>query len=209
MRVVIEGNIGAGKSTVINALAKAFPHATIRPEPVDAWAEELALFYKDPSTWALPFSLRVLLSHHANASLPGDLSIVERCPLSCRHVFTQLLFNDGAMPQHHWDLFREYYDVIGWEPGAEDVILYIDTPVDKCLQRIDQRRREGEDRGVDVHYLRRIEFQYTNVLKFSAARVVHIDGTRAPETVAADAVAAISSRMPRRSRESPRLPLPV
>lgn len=198
MRVIVEGNIGAGKSTVMSALKKAFPHAIIRPEPVDSWREELALFYEDPAKWALPFSLRVLLSHHQNKAPPAiadALMVVERSPLSCRHVFTQLLFNDRTMPEHHWDLFRQYYDVIGWEPEESDLILYIDTPVDVCLQRITQRHREGEKEGIDVQYLRRIEFQYANVLKFSAAPVIRLKGDSSQAEVTAAAIKAIKNKL--------------
>ena len=194
MRVVVEGNIGSGKSTVMQALRDAFPEATVIPEPVEQWASELALFYEDPAGWALPFSLRVLLTHFGNRDVgttTGELAIVERCPLSCRHVFTQLLFNERTMSQHHWDLFREYYDVIGWEPGERDLILYIDTPVDKCLERIEHRGRESEQRGIDVQYLRRIEFQYDNVLKFCAAPVIRIHGDQEKQCVCADALQAI------------------
>lgn len=201
MRIVVEGNIGAGKSTVIEALALAFPQATIRPEPVHTWQEELQLFYEDPDKWALPFSLRVLLSHKANATEgvePHSLAIIERCPISTRHVFTQLLFNDGTMPAHHWNLFREYYDILGWEPGEQDVILFVDTPVDKCLERIQGRGRDAEDR-IDVHYLRRIEFQYYNVLKFCAATVISVSGDAPPGHVAAAAVAAIATHLNSRS----------
>lgn len=190
MRVIVEGNIGAGKSTVMDALAKAFPSATVVPEPVEAWQEELELFYQDPAQWALPFSLRVLLAHHQNKFLQDDLSIIERCPLSNRHVFTQLLFNEKTMPQHHWDLYRAYYDVIGWEPGEHDLILYIDTPVDKCLERIQNRNRDGEP-NIDIHYLRRIEFQYANCLKFCAASVVKVRGDQPPDLVAAEATQAL------------------
>ena len=112
--------------------------------------------------------------------------------MSCRHVFTQLLFNEGTMPQHHWDLFREYYDVLGWEPGAGDLIVYIDTPVEKCMERVMQRARPGED-PVDVQYLRRIEFQYANMLKYCACPVVRVDGGQDQAAVRAAVVSAVTN----------------
>lgn len=191
MRVILEGNIGSGKTTLTEALRAAYPDAQIHTEAVHDWQDLLELFYGDPGAWALPLSLRILLSHHAFRAVPRDvLTILERCPLSCRHVFTQLLFNDGTMPQHHWDLFRQYADELGWEPAADDVILYIDTPVDVCMTRIAARKRRGEDH-IDIQYLRRLEFQYNNVLKYCACPVERLDGTKATHRLAADAVAAI------------------
>lgn len=198
MRVILEGNIGSGKTTLTEALRAAYPEALIHPEDVHDWRDLLELFYADPAAWALPLSLRVLLSHHVFRVVPREaLYILERCPLSCRHVFTQLLFNDGTMPQHHWDLFRQFADELGWEPAADDVILYIDTPVDVCLDRITARGRRGEEH-IDVHYLRRLEFQYNNMLKYCACPVERLDGTKAPHILAADAVSAI-----RRLTETP------
>ena len=192
MRIIVEGNIGSGKSTVLAALGEAFPGSLVRVEPVHEWADELELFYKDPAKWALPLTLRVLLSHHKSAQNPKTTTFLERCPLSCRHVFTQLLFNEGTMPQHHWDLFREYYDVLGWEPGAGDLIVYIDTPVEKCMERVMQRARPGED-PVDVQYLRRIEFQYANMLKYCACPVVRVDGGQDQAAVRAAVVSAVTN----------------
>ena len=195
MRVIIEGNIGSGKTQLIHGLGRVFPQATTHVEDVDKWSELLQLFYANPAQWALPLSLRVLLSHHAIASQTDSntesIQFVERCSLSCRHVFTQLQFNDGTMPQHHWDLFREYYDVLGWEPTEHDVIVYLETPVDKCLQRIAKRGRMGED--VDIHYLRQIEFQYGNMLKYcGACPVIRLDGSCCMESVLDEAVRALS-----------------
>lgn len=201
-RIIIEGNIGSGKSTVLTALQHAFPEWLVQYEPVEEWTEELALFYESPSQWSLPFSLRILLSHHrsgaeANAREAGETVIVERCPLSCRHVFTQLLFNDGTMPQHHWDLFREYYDLLAWEPSASrgDVIIYLETPVDQCMDRIQRRARPGEE-GIDIHYLRRLEFLYSTMLRYTPCCVKRVDGSKRPEDVVASIVDIIQKLPP-------------
>jgi deoxyadenosine/deoxycytidine kinase len=183
MRIAIEGNIGSGKSTVMKALADRFPDIPVFSEPVATWGDLLDLFYADPCTWALPFSLKVLLTFRD----PGRHSecLVERCPLSCRHVFTQTLFNEGTMQQHSYDLFKEFYDILAWTP---DVIIYIDTPTDKCLNRIHERGRLCETHGgIDIfEYLRRIEFAYETMLKFVSKdiRVIRIDGKQSPECVA-------------------------
>jgi deoxyadenosine/deoxycytidine kinase len=195
MRVIVEGNIGSGKSTALRGVATALPHASVHVESVSEWGETLQLFYANPTQWALPFSLKVLLTHHANKTppAPDHIQVLERCPLSCRHVFTQLLFNDGTMPQHHWDLYRQFSDELGFEPTSDDLILYIDTPVDVCLQRIATRSRRGEDH-VDIQYLKKLEFQYGNMLKYCACPVEYIDGTLPPKELVAAILEAISNR---------------
>ena len=79
MRVILEGNIGSGKTTVTEALRAAYPDAHIHAEAVHEWRDLLELFYTDPAAWALPLSLRVLLSHHTFRAVPREaFYILER-----------------------------------------------------------------------------------------------------------------------------------
>lgn len=180
-KVCVEGNIGSGKSTALAALGTLRPDLAIFPEPVEAWGEMLDKFYDDPRAWALPFSLQVLLSFVAPAKAAETTGVVvERSPLSCRHVFSQLLFNEGKMAQEEWALFKEYCDVLGWTP---DVLVYVHTPPEECCRRIRERGRAAE-RCVDDQYVRRIDFQYETMLRYAEVPVVRVDGTKPPEAVA-------------------------
>lgn len=171
MRICIEGNIGSGKSGCVAALAKAFPSIPNFPEPVEEWADLLSLYYASPAEWAFPFSLKVLLSFRAPAREPT--CVVERSPLASRHVFSQLLYNEGTLNCHEWELFKEYHDEVAWKP---DVIVFVDTPAEVCLERIARRGRECEA-AIDLQYLRRVEFQYANMLRYADVPVVRLDGT--------------------------------
>lgn len=194
MRISVDGNIGSGKSDCLAALAAAFPDVPCHPEPVHEWGELLDLFYKCPSEWALPFSLKVLLGFRA-ASRDADC-IVERSPMASRHVFSQLLYNDGTLNCHEWELFKEYHDVLGWQP---DVVFFVDTPAAVCLQRIASRGRACEA-TIDIDYLRRVEFQYANMLRYTDVPVVRFDGTLPPEDLharmAEEAAALLSPPTP-------------
>ncbi len=188
MKVSIEGNVGAGKSSLIEALATMYPEVLQHTEPVATWSELLTLYHRDPSTWALALNLKVLMSF---AGLDKhDTMFVERSPLSCRHVFGQMEYNDRRFDKLQWDLFNDYCDLLGWEP---DAILYIDTPAATCLDRVERRDRPCEA-AVDLEYLKRLEFQYQTMLKtccHKGVQVVSIDGTQPPEKVRSDVVAAL------------------
>lgn len=175
MRICVEGNIGSGKSTALAALAAALPHVPSFPEPVQEWGELLDKYYAAPAEWAFAFSLRVLLSFREPAR--RDRCVVERSPMASRHVFSQLLYNDGVLNCHEWETFKQYHDVLAWKP---DVIFYVHTPAEVCAERIRQRGRACEA-GIDLDYLHRVEFQYANMLRYSGVPVERFDGTWPPD----------------------------
>jgi deoxyadenosine/deoxycytidine kinase len=189
MRIAVEGNIGAGKSTVLDALGGPGGvrglGVPVLQEPLDQWGPLLDAFYASPSEFGLAFSLKVLAGF--DAAHRHETCIVERCPLSCRHVFTQMLFHDGHLTQEEWDLFKEYADTLGWAP---DAIVYIDTPAHVCLERVRSRARACEAQ-VDLVYMRRLEFQYDTLLKYCQVPVVRLDGQLPPAALAEAAVTAV------------------
>ena len=63
--------------------------------------------------------------------------------------------------------------------------VYINTPPDVCAQR---QRARNDAYAVTEEYLRRIEFQYQNFLKFCNVPVIHVDGTLPPEDLAGEII---------------------
>jgi deoxyadenosine/deoxycytidine kinase len=191
-RIIIEGSIGCGKSTVLSQLKKKYEkHCLFFPEAIESW-KELSLFYSNPTLWCLPFSLRVLITQiqqykESQKHEEVPIHIFERCPLSCRHVFTQLHFNDNVLSEKQWMLFKDYYELLHWEPQEEnqDCIIYIETPVQTCLQRIKERGRECEC-NIDEQYLHKLEFQYKTMLHYVKCPVHVIDGTQSQDDVLND-----------------------
>jgi deoxyadenosine/deoxycytidine kinase len=175
MRVCIEGNIGCGKTSLLDRLAAEF---AVVPEPVEAWGTLLDDFYRDPREWGFVFNTRVLLDFSRIVDdKKKKVVVVERSPGACRHVFGQLLYNDGHLTPRAWDLFKRFADDLGWTP---DAYIYIHVPPEVCMARIAARNR-GAEHGVTLEYLARIEFQYENMMRFSKIPVVRVDGTQTPE----------------------------
>lgn len=185
-KVCVEGNIGCGKTTALEALARLRPDLTLFPEPVGHCDDILAKYDEDSTAWALPLCLRVLLSF-VPADTSHGINIVERSPMSARHVFSQLIFNDEKLSQDDWELYKEYCDVLGWMP---DVIVYVQTPADVCYQRM--AARDG-DRSPGMQYIKRLEFQYETMLRYADIPIVRIDGTQTPDQVAA-AIADVADK---------------
>lgn len=187
MRISLEGNLGAGKSAALAALAAA-GHRVV-PEPVAEWGELLNAFYRDPAQYSLAFSLEVLRGMSRVLDDGGSLvTVVERSPLASRHVFTAMLFHDGKLSPAEWAVYKDFHAAMGWVP---DAIVFLDAPTDVCMARVAARGRPCEA-GVDVHFLRRIEFQYETMLKFANVPVVRVAGTGTAAEVAAGVADAVS-----------------
>lgn len=167
MRITIDGNIGSGKSTILEYLAtlSQFKSVDIFPEPLDEWGDVLTRYLKDKKTWAVPLTLDILRGLSKSNYSTTQHQIVERSPYTCIHVFTEILKNDGYITSKHMSIIDEYVRIFGWKP---DLIVYIDVPDSVCLDRIEKRGREGES-SITYEYLRAIsykhEIMYKNILR--------------------------------------------
>lgn len=166
MRISIEGNIGAGKSSLLSALPKRSPwlndHADFFPEPIHEWGETLDRYLRDKHTWAVPLTLDILRGFGIPeaAKRAGRHQIVERSPYACRYVFTEILINSGHIQQQHLPLIEKYVELFGWKP---DLVVYIDAPPATCLDRIEARSRPGEE-SITYEDLKYIDYMYNKMM---------------------------------------------
>jgi thymidylate kinase len=161
--VCVDGNIGAGKSTVLKKLSEM--GFQTQPEKIHLWP--LKLFYKNPERWSLPLHLAILNS----MKNPTQGTIYERCPVSTMDVFWSLEPRDP----HEDEIFREYFQTVGWKP---DIHIYLKVPAKKCFENIHKRTQVG-DEHVTLEYIKKVEEAYSKI-KFTYV----VDGTQDPDTVA-------------------------
>lgn len=166
-KIVIDGNIGAGKTTQLNLLERS-GHGVMR-EPIDQWP--LELFYSDPKRWGFLFQMIIL----DTLKIREDVSIYERCPLSSLKVFWEILEKHPEEDR----AYRSYFDKIGWSP---DVYIYIATPPEKCLERIRARIQEG-DSSISLEYLKTLDDKYMKMFYGLECPRYIVDGTQTQEMI--------------------------
>jgi deoxyadenosine/deoxycytidine kinase len=162
--IIIDGNIGSGKSTVISNLISN-GHLAIE-EDVNSWAPYLKQFYGDMKLYSLSFQMKILQHHMLNKRNVCDnmsrkfqsYKIAERSPLSCIHVFGQNLLNNNYISELDLELMVDYNLSFGW--NAKQVI-YIKTDPETCFNRINERMRPGE--SIPLSYLQDIDKLYNNL----------------------------------------------
>ena len=160
MKIAIDGNIGCGKSTVINRLGES--GYTIYPEDIASWGDWLSKYYKEPKRYSFGFQLTVLLSHLRQQSkeIKRDrISIFERCSHTCNRIFGSLLVEDGTMEYDELVLCEDYEHEFN---NSVDVLIYLKTTPAICKKRIDFRDRTCES-SIDIGYLEKLHHKYESI----------------------------------------------
>jgi len=149
--IALEGQIGSGKTTVLEILKKEFH--TIE-EPLDAWTL-LPSLYERPSQFAFAFETQVLASFAINANITD--AIFERSPECAYHVFARMMHESGTITHEQWSLLSDIKHALPLRPM--DAYIFLDCPIDVALSRIRIRNRESE-RHITRQYLEQLEQMY-------------------------------------------------
>lgn len=166
-RILLEGSIAAGKTTLIKMLALSFPNAVFLPEPVDQWRDcngvnALELFYADKKRYSHAFQHIALMSRvEQYLNLPHNAGLIfsERSPESCRYCFAEMLYESGDYDPSEYAIYRKDYDIVRRIIPQPSIIIYLNTSVDECLMRLKKRAR-GEETGVSREYLLKLQAKY-------------------------------------------------
>lgn len=177
MKIAIVGNIGTGKTTVIQKLNHVL-RLPIFLEPVEEWKDWLEVFYKDHHRWGFTFNVNVLTSF-VQWKNNNFKAIYERSPMCCRYVFTDLQYEEGYMTDMEMELFDKLYQQLAWEP---DVIIYVRTSPVTCSHRIVKRGRVCEAK-VPLDYIEKVHDKYESMVSNCKQPVHIVDGEQDEEAV--------------------------
>ena len=170
--IVISGNIGSGKSTVLREL-QSQGYKCIQ-EPIDKWQPWLNLFYEEPYKYSLEFQLQILKEFHKvlKSSLNEDIIVMERGMSDSIHIFSKNLYNDKMLNKNQYDMIIDFHKLLNIKDP--DLYIYIQTPPESCYERIQKRNRECE-KQVPVEYINTIHQLYENYKPINNYHIV--DGT--------------------------------
>ena len=174
--VSIEGNIGAGKSTLVEQLKKRYKDRSdivFLQEPVDIWESiqqegqsMLELFYGDQKKYSFAFQvlafttrLRIIRHEIKMAQSNGVKTVVmERSLDADRQIFAKMLYQDNMMEKCMYDIYQRMSDDALAEYSS-DGIIWLTTDPEECFRRIAKRGREGED-SIRLDYLQKCDMYH-------------------------------------------------
>lgn len=172
--ITVDGNIGCGKTGVLNFLHKNYKYP-IDLEPVDNWQKHLNKIYNkennDNSELSniFNFQVRIWLDRcWIQNKIETNVILVERSPNFIRNVFIKNAINDKEISENEseiLDYLHKKTDYL-WE---NNIYIYLQSSPESCLNRIKKRNRVSEDK-ISIEYLEKIhnlhEIHYKNMLNY-------------------------------------------
>lgn len=177
---ILEGNIGAGKSTFLQIMQDALPDIYAVPEPIDGWQKQLsgqsllANFYREPQRWAYTFETLTLMSRIRDYrhDLSSLVAVAERSIFSGYYCFARNSYEQGFLSDLEWALYKEWFSFF---MRSQQIVphgfIYLRVEPEIAYERLRKRNRYAE-KTVPLSYLRQIHEKHEQFL-------VHKNGTDA------------------------------
>jgi deoxyadenosine/deoxycytidine kinase len=161
--IAIEGNIGAGKTTLVTKIAQDFNAKTV----LERFADNpfLPKFYEDQNRYAFPLEMSFLADRFQQIS--DDLAqfdLFKDFIIADYHIFKSLIFAKVTLSDDEYRLYRKLFDIIYKEMPKPDLYIYLYQNTDRLLENIKQRGRSYEQE-IPAEYLEKINRGYLDYIK--------------------------------------------
>lgn len=161
--IAIEGNIGAGKTTLASKIADDFNAKTV----FERFADNpfLPKFYKDQNRYAFPLEMSFLADRYQQLS--DDLAqfdLFKDFIVADYHIFKSLIFAKVTLQEDEYRLYKTLFDIIYKEMPKPDLYVYLYQNTERLLHNIKRRGRSYEQE-IPADYLDKINKGYLDYIK--------------------------------------------
>jgi deoxyadenosine/deoxycytidine kinase len=188
--IAIEGNIGVGKSTLIDIIKNNIDNCEVVNEPVDMWLNItneqneniLELFYKDISRWSYSFQniacvTRMIKLEDIIKSTDKEYIFLDRSLGTDKHVFEKMLYDSNNISEIEHKMYNIWFDFYEKHVRSQtdNIIIYLRAMPQTCLNRI-QKRNRNEEKTITLEYLEKLHKYHDDwLLNNNTKNVVIID----------------------------------
>jgi deoxyadenosine/deoxycytidine kinase len=174
--IAIAGNIGAGKSSLLEFLAGAYNAVPFyEPNDQNPYLED---FYGDMKRWAFPSQLYFLSSKfqiHQEADRADGIVIQDRTIFEDAEIFATALHQMRKIDRRDWDTYWAFYQTILRAIQPPDLMIYLRCSMRTLRRRIRLRGRAMEQ-DIPLSYLKRLERLYEEwIAGYDLGEVLIID----------------------------------
>lgn len=174
--ITIEGNIGAGKTTLANKLAEHFNAKLILEEFADN--PFLPKFYEKPQQYAFPLELFFMAERYKQLKDMLQMQdMFSRLVISDYLFIKSLLFAKINLKEEEYNLYQKLFEIINPQLVQPDLLIFLNAPVSRLQQNIRTRNRSYEQQIAD-EYLENVHEMYMQYIKQHPVRTLMIDMTK-------------------------------
>jgi deoxyadenosine/deoxycytidine kinase len=172
----IAGNMGVGKSTMVDFLSRTYDiHPFYEPDEDNPY---LADFYQDMTRWSFHSQLYFLSNkfrlHQELDQAPGVV-VLDRTIFEDAEIFATALHDMHRMDDRDWQTYRKFYESILDAIKPPDLMIYLRCSMRTLRKRIKLRGREMEQ-DVPLAYLKRLDGLYEKwIASYSMSDVLVLD----------------------------------
>lgn len=174
--IAIEGNIGAGKTTLATMLAEHVNGRLILEQFADN--PFLPKFYAEPEKHAFPLELSFLAErYHQLKELLAAKDIFRPITISDYFIDKSLIFARATLGEDEFTLYSKLFQIIQASLPRPDLLVYLYVDIERAQGNIKKRGREYEQK-IPLDYLERIQAGYLEHFKrMQDVRIVIVDST--------------------------------
>ena len=161
--MAIEGNIGAGKTTLATKISDDFNAKLI----LERFAENpfLPSFYEDQSRYAFPLEMSFLADRYQQfREDTNQLDLFKSFMVSDYDIYKSLIFAKVTLQQNEFELYRKVFNFMYKEVKKPRIYVYLYQTTERLLEQIKKRGRDYEQ-NIELSYLERINRGYFDFLK--------------------------------------------
>ena len=175
--ITIEGNIGAGKTTLAHMLSRHYNARLILEEFADN--PFLPRFYENPKQYAFPLELFFMAERFKQQKdLLQQKDLFQSVSIS-DYLFTKcLLFAKVNLPEDEFRLYQRLFEIVHQQMIQPDLLIYLHAPVSKLKDNIRKRNRAYE-KNISDEYLFNIQETYTHYIRQHNIKTLFIDASNA------------------------------
>jgi deoxyadenosine/deoxycytidine kinase len=156
--IIIEGNIGAGKTTLASMLAEEQNAKLVLEQFADN--PFLPKFYKDPKRYSFTLELSFLAARYKQLNDEiNSPDLFKPITIADYYFIKSLIFAKGTLDDDEYALYRQIFNITYAQLPKPDLYVYIHQSPDRLLQQIAKRGRDYE-KNITVDYLQTIQENY-------------------------------------------------
>jgi len=171
--IAIEGNIGAGKTSLATRISEDYNAKLI----LEQFEENsfLPKFYKEPEKYAFPLEMSFLASRFQQLKDQlGPQDLFKTFTISDYYIIKSLIFSKKTLQTDEYNLYTRFFNIIHQQLPKPELFVFLHLKTSKLQQNIRQRGRSYEQ-DIEAAYLDKIQEGYFEFIKQSDLRILVLD----------------------------------